>query len=67
MIMRKKSGFTIVKQAIMLVPEFESVVRKLEQQFPLPSISKEEKVCPIANKKTPICTESLFISINLPG
>ena len=33
--MRKKSGFTIVKQAIMLVPEFEKVVRKLEQQVTL--------------------------------
>jgi len=29
--MRKKSGFTIVEQATMLVPEFEKVVRKLEQ------------------------------------
>jgi len=28
--MRKKSGFAIVEQAIMLVPEFDSVVRKLE-------------------------------------
>ena len=33
--MSKKSGFTIVKQAIMLVPEFEIVVRKLEQQVTL--------------------------------
>ena len=31
MIMRKKSGFTIVEQAIVLVPEFESVVRKFER------------------------------------
>ena len=31
LIMRKKSGFTIVEQAIVLVPEFEKVVRKLEQ------------------------------------
>ena len=30
--MRKKSGLTIVEQAIVLVPEFENVVRKLEQQ-----------------------------------
>ena len=30
--MRKKSGFTIVEQAIALVPEFENVVRKMEQQ-----------------------------------
>lgn len=28
--MRKKSGFTIVEQAIALVPEFENVVRKLD-------------------------------------
>ena len=30
--MRKKSGFTFVEQAIVLVPEFEMVVHKLEQQ-----------------------------------
>ena len=33
--MNKKSGFTIVEQAIVLVPEFENVVRKLEQQVVL--------------------------------
>ncbi|MBT4410883.1 MAG: tyrosine-type recombinase/integrase, partial [Bacteroidetes bacterium] len=33
--MRKKSGFTIVEQAIVLVPEFEKVVHKLEQQVTL--------------------------------
>jgi hypothetical protein len=33
--MRKKSGFTIVEQAIVLVPEFEKVVLKLEQQVSL--------------------------------
>ena len=33
--MRKKSGFTIVEQATVLVPEFEKVVRKLEQQVTL--------------------------------
>jgi len=33
--MRKKSGFTMVEQAIMLVPEFENVVPKLEQQITL--------------------------------
>jgi integrase/recombinase XerD len=38
--MRKKSGFTIVEQAIMLVPEFESVVRKLEKQVTLRGQSK---------------------------
>ena len=38
--MRKKSGFTIVEQAIMLVPEFENVVRKLDQQVTLRGQSK---------------------------
>jgi integrase/recombinase XerD len=38
--MRKKSGFTIVEQAITLVPEFEKVVRKLEQQVALRGQSK---------------------------
>jgi site-specific recombinase XerD len=38
--MRKKSGFTMVEQAIMLVPEFENVVRKLEQQVVLRGQSK---------------------------
>jgi integrase/recombinase XerD len=38
--MRKKSGFTIVEQAIVLVPEFEKVVRKLEQQVVLRGQSK---------------------------
>ena len=33
--MRKKSGLTIVEQAVVLVPEFEKVVRKLEQQVAL--------------------------------
>jgi len=33
--MRKKSGFTFVEQAIVLVPEFKMVVHKLEQQFTL--------------------------------
>jgi integrase/recombinase XerD len=33
--MRKESGFTIVEQAIELVPEFSNVVRKLEQQVTL--------------------------------
>lgn len=33
--MRKKSGLTIVEQAIVLVPEFEKVVRKMEQQVTL--------------------------------
>jgi len=38
--MRKKSGNTIVEQAIVLVPEFESVVLKLEQQVVLRGQSK---------------------------
>jgi integrase/recombinase XerD len=38
--MRKKSGLTIVEQAIVLVPEFEGVVRKLEQQVELRGQSK---------------------------
>lgn len=38
--MRKKSGFTIVEQAVVLVPEFEKVVRKLEQQVTLRAQSK---------------------------
>jgi len=33
--MRKKSGFTIVEQATVLVPDFEKVVHKLEQQVTL--------------------------------
>ncbi len=39
--MRKKSGFNIVEQAIVLVPEFEKVVRKLAYMG---------KVCPIASE-----------------
>ena len=38
--MRKKSGFTIVEQATMLVPEFEKVVRKPEQRVALRGQSK---------------------------
>jgi site-specific recombinase XerD len=38
--MRKKSGFTIVEQANALVPEFEIVVRKLDQQVTLRGQSK---------------------------
>ena len=33
--MRKKSGFTMVEQAVVLVPEFETAARKLEQQVTL--------------------------------
>jgi integrase/recombinase XerD len=38
--MRKKSGITIVEQAAVLVPEFEKVVRKMEQQVALRGNSK---------------------------
>lgn len=38
--MRKKSGFTIVEQAIMQVPEFKNVVQKMEQQVTLRGQSK---------------------------
>ena len=38
--MRKRSGFTIIEQAIVLVPEFENVVHKLEQQVTLRGQSK---------------------------
>jgi integrase/recombinase XerD len=38
--MRKKSGLTIIEQAIVLVPEFENVVRKLDQQVALRGQSK---------------------------
>ena len=38
--MRKKSGMTMVEQAILLVPEFENVVHKLEQQVVLRGQSK---------------------------
>jgi len=33
--MRKKSGLTILEQAVVLVPEFENVVHKLKQQLTL--------------------------------
>ena len=42
--MRKKSGLTIVEQAIVLVPEFENVVRKLEQQVTLRGQSKSTRI-----------------------
>lgn len=38
--MRKKSGLTIVERAIVLVPKFENVVRKLDQQVTLRGQSK---------------------------
>jgi site-specific recombinase XerD len=38
--MKRKSGFTVVEQAIMLVPEFEKVVLKMEQQIVLRGQSK---------------------------
>jgi len=41
----KEIGFSIIEQAIVLVPEFEKVVRKLEQQVTLrgQSTSKQKK------------------------
>ena len=44
--MRKKSGFTIIEQAIVLVPEFEKVIRKLEQQVTLRGQSKSTLLRP---------------------
>jgi len=38
--MRKKSGFTIVEQAVALIPAFKNVVNKLEQQVVLRGQSK---------------------------
>ncbi|MEN6455277.1 MAG: hypothetical protein ABFD10_13545 [Prolixibacteraceae bacterium] len=38
--MRKKLGFTIVEQAIVLVPGFEKIAGKLEQQVTLRGQSK---------------------------
>jgi integrase/recombinase XerD len=38
--MRKKSGFIIIEQAVVLVPEFEKVAGKLEQQVTLRGQSK---------------------------
>jgi len=38
--MRKKSGLTIVEQAIVLVPEFKFVVHKLDLQVTLCGQSK---------------------------
>ena len=38
--MRKKSGLTIIEQAVVLVPEFEKVFGKLEQQVTLRGQSK---------------------------
>jgi hypothetical protein len=35
--MRKKSGFTSVEQAVVLVPEFENVVRKLIKKAQKPA------------------------------
>jgi hypothetical protein len=46
--MRKKSDFTIVEQAIVLVPEFEKVVRKLEQQVTLRGQSTP--CCPVTSE-----------------
>ena len=58
--MRKKSGFTIVEQAIVIVPEFEKVVRKLDQQVTLRGQRKittppnETLAYSLSRKKNPI-------------
>ncbi|MDI3526683.1 MAG: hypothetical protein PWR03_866 [Tenuifilum sp.] len=44
--MRKKLGFSIVEQAIVLVPEFEKIVRKLEKQRPLRNINCKKYLKP---------------------
>jgi hypothetical protein len=55
--MRKKSGFTIVEQAIVLVPEFENVVRKPDQQLTLRGQNKSTLfLFPENFKKPPIST-----------
>ncbi len=36
--MRKKTGLTIVERAIIAVPDFEMVLKKLEQQVSLHSL-----------------------------
>jgi site-specific recombinase XerD len=38
--MRKKSGFTVMERAVELVPEFETVIRKMEHQVALRGQSK---------------------------
>jgi integrase/recombinase XerD len=55
--MRKKSGLTIIEQAIVLVPEFENVVRKPDQQLTLHGQSKSTLfLFPENFKKPPIST-----------
>ena len=59
MIMRKKSGFTIVEQAIMLVHEFERVVRKLEQQkTPETTIERYQRITGINPCLCPVSKEA---------
>jgi integrase/recombinase XerD len=49
--MRKKSGLTIVEKAIALVPEFENVVRKLDQQVALRGQSNSFVIVTLADFK----------------
>ncbi|MGF7141340.1 hypothetical protein [Roseimarinus sediminis] len=66
--MRKKSGFTTVEQAIVLVPEFEKVVRKLEQQVVLRGQSMSTLQKGINPCHCPGCKSGRMITINvLPG
>ena len=61
--MRKKSGFTFVEQAIMLVPEFESVVRKLEHQITLETtIERFQRITGINPCLCPVCKEGRMVS-----
>jgi hypothetical protein len=48
--MRKKSGFTIVERATALVPEFEKVVARLQQQVTLRGQSKRPPCSPGRNQ-----------------
>ena len=61
--MRKKSGFTIVEQAIMLVHEFERVVRKLEQQkTPETTIERFQRITGMNPCLCPVCKEGRMVS-----
>ena len=61
--MRKKSGFTIVEQAIVLVTDFEKVVRKLEQQVTLRGQSKSTGISELFTFKP---ASSQFVYLKLP-
>jgi hypothetical protein len=56
--MRKKSGLTIIEQAVVLVPEFEKVVRKLEQQVTLRGQSKSTLLNYIQQRYARLLTKS---------